>query len=344
MIEQATYGLATGAAVVIDRLIGSFMPVTATTVAQGRAQAGIPDFASCLDMVQPLTPVNLDKDEQDIALDPTLPVSKNLPAPSLEATVAPVAELVLPRQGATIQDAPADLPQLAPTVVQTPREFGGSNAGCLDNSVLPAPSELARVGVAPPAQVVVLPSLVVSPPTPEPVRTASARTELISLPWRLQASDGLSYRFTSDVAIIAPDATGHEAPLVQPLHRAPMDLPSRMSLRASSPISDEREVSSIRPAPSWRIDRSSLEEPLTLGAEISASRPGWAPLLMWPQRLLRWLADDQGTTAWVRDYQLDSSKAQTLVASLCCLADQQNVSLRRIMLNGHELWRSPIFN
>jgi len=60
-----------------------------------------------------------------------------------------------------------------------------------------------------------------------------------------------------------------------------------------------------------------------------------------PQRVLHWLSDGDATTAWVRDYTLDAASTGTLVEALRCFSEQQGFTLRRIMLNGHEVWRAP---
>jgi hypothetical protein len=60
----------------------------------------------------------------------------------------------------------------------------------------------------------------------------------------------------------------------------------------------------------------------------------------WPQRLLRWTDDADGTTAWVRDFNLPADEHADLARALRAMSDAQHLPLRRIMLNGHEIWRS----
>jgi len=90
---------------------------------------------------------------------------------------------------------------------------------------------------------------------------------------------------------------------------------------------------------SERIQHSTA---MSASAEIAMPGRTAAASMLWPHRLLRWLADHDGrVSAWVRDYRLDPAEAGQLVDYLRNLAEQQGHSLHRIMLNGHELWRVP---
>ena len=65
----------------------------------------------------------------------------------------------------------------------------------------------------------------------------------------------------------------------------------------------------------------------------------WSSLPFWPQRLLRWSDEGDGTTAWIRDFQLQTTDCDALTDALRGMARQEGLPLRRIMLNGHAIWQ-----
>lgn len=161
--------------------------------------------------------------------------------------------------------------------------------------------------------------------------------DFVSVLWHLHANAGLSYRTVNggELQASAGRITEPGAPPTTAIGRAE----AREARRDARIEQREERLQSLTMQSQLRATR---REEVRVGAlDAAAQRAGWAPLLTWPQRMLRWLGDGEGTTAWVRDYQLDPSNAKTLLDSLRCLAEQQGLPLRRIMLNGHELWRSP---
>ena len=168
------------------------------------------------------------------------------------------------------------------------------------------------------------------------------QVELDSIPWRLQANAGLSYRTVE--TDVRDDGVGlHEmVPLVA--HANSMPLVRGFTFAPFSASSSIAEwLASLQP-----IDGSSAhggsagDDPATAEVGTAARTETVATSLAWPERLLRWLADSnsESATAWVRDYQLAPSQAGGLIDALRLLATQQGFSLDRIMLNGHELWRT----
>ena len=172
--------------------------------------------------------------------------------------------------------------------------------------------------------------------------TTGDQAELLAMPWQLLAHDGLSYSraVSADAQTIEPGRASAMAA------ETPFDMTFRPSapaesVRISTTVDFDAESSGLvawsklpRPAPTSESLQSVSESDL----------PGYIPSgSLWSQRLLRWQDDGEtgGTTAWIRDYTLDAAQARPLIASLRDLAGQQGLSLRRIMLNGHELWRSP---
>ena len=190
-----------------------------------------------------------------------------------------------------------------------------------------------------------------APETPLPMAAPEAgrivvgamgeRIDLVSMPWRLQANAGLSYRTVhSDARGVAAGAI-EETPVVcgtsVSVHG---QLFTFASLAEAASIADW--LDSLQPlAGGFDRDRSAADGIQT--AEATDFTPAETlASLVWPERLLRWLADadGKGTTAWVRDYQLSALQAAQMIDALRSLGDQQGLQLRRIMFNGQELWRS----
>jgi hypothetical protein len=162
--------------------------------------------------------------------------------------------------------------------------------------------------------------------------------ELIAVPWHLQANAGLSYQSANHLMQLSQkaDDVNNSKNLAKPYSSETDHLFSNIS---NDPAFDDikfNESVFFKHAINATANMANtFEITRALRSDTRSS------LIMWPQRVLHWLSDGDTTTAWVRDYQLDASGARMLVDALRCFADKQGFSLRRIMLNGHELWRAP---
>lgn len=66
----------------------------------------------------------------------------------------------------------------------------------------------------------------------------------------------------------------------------------------------------------------------------------WAAALPVAERLFRWMQrEGEGATGWVRDYRLDDDAAARLMERIRAYVQEYDLSLERIVINGHELWR-----
>jgi hypothetical protein len=173
--------------------------------------------------------------------------------------------------------------------------------------------------------------------------TTAARLDWLSLPWRLQANAGLSYR-TAALPLVRADRIAAQAvaATIPPAQTRPGSVPTfpNAAPRTWERIDGllERFAQTEWPAPGSDHDWCG-----TSGGPVRRGLVAW---LIWPQRLLRWHPDPtgEGGTAWVRDFTLDPAQAQPLVDSILALAEEQGISLHRIVLNGHEVWSSDSSN
>ncbi|HEX8027536.1 MAG TPA: hypothetical protein VF491_03695 [Vicinamibacterales bacterium] len=162
---------------------------------------------------------------------------------------------------------------------------------------------------------------------------------MFSVPWHLQANAGLSYLHVGVDSPVPGQVSSYPVPTMMAPESIRSPAPAVVAALIE-PVEGERLQDSIRIS---SLVPSLAETAETREVRTAAAGHGHlAPWLLWPQRSMRWIGDaENGTTAWVRDYALDGENAQQLLDSLRCLAEQQGISLRRVMLNGHELWRSP---
>jgi hypothetical protein len=217
---------------------------------------------------------------------------------------------------------------------------GASPAGELTASAAPPPSEtLAQSGGLEFATALTN----VPPPDVQRIDAGAIgeQIELISEPWRLQANAGLSY------LTIQTDPQGAAADLKpETAVAAPTGSLPPGQLFTFAPIDDGA------PESDWLhslqlVEAGPQHEHASADSTSTAEAAKFTPAVTmaseaWPERLLRWLSDSNGdgATAWVRDYQLNPAQAAKMIDSLHSLAGQQGQQLHRVVLNGHELWRS----
>ncbi len=165
-----------------------------------------------------------------------------------------------------------------------------------------------------------------------------ADVELLTIPWRLQANAALSYQFTDRRLQGIEDAknvltVSDQAALVNPGDRNQLPgVPKNSSVFGH--LGSEKALQFYRMAEAASTRAGAIDN---ARIHLTDSR---ASFVIWPHRALHWLADNDATTAWVRDYQLEPADTGTLVEALRCFAEQQGFSLRRVMLNGNEVWRT----
>lgn len=169
--------------------------------------------------------------------------------------------------------------------------------------------------------------------------TQGGDIELLAMPWRLQANAAMSYQSTAQQLKNIGQTQNVLTTIIQ---ATPDHAVDKNQLQGLSNHGLQYEGVKIDKALEfYRVSEAASALANAFESARSSRADTRASLIMWPQRVLHWLAAGDATTAWVRDYQLDAGATKTLVDALRCFAEQQDISLRRIMLNGHEVWRSP---
>lgn len=170
-------------------------------------------------------------------------------------------------------------------------------------------------------------------------RGETGAVEVFSVPWRLGANAALSHlsRAAYEAAIVLNARPASES-VDQTLSPAPASL--------SAPVASPR-TSTLMPLPGALIASSASLAPGAPVASGSAVEPGsttsTAIAEPWLARLLR-LLDQQGhdPVLWIRDYRLDDAASQSVVAEVRSMVERQGWKLERIMVNGREMWHSPL--
>lgn len=163
--------------------------------------------------------------------------------------------------------------------------------------------------------------------------------ELLAVPWRLQANAAMSYESIAQQVKDIGDTQSVLTTIIQATTTLVVDKAQLPVLSSNGSQFDDIKID--KTLEFYRVSEAASTLASAFESTRSQRADSRASLIMWPQRVLHWLTDGDTTTAWVRDYQLDASGTRTLIDALRCFAEQQSFSLRRIMLNGHEAWRSP---
>jgi hypothetical protein len=162
--------------------------------------------------------------------------------------------------------------------------------------------------------------------------------ELVASPWHLTANLGMSYRLTMN------PSDKNAAELTNVKKYAASSVLANVSTTNGQAFNDRLDDQSVNNQLlfSNQVLESTSRLARTFDSIRAAATATRSAFVLWPQRALHWLADGDGNAAWVRDYQLaDAGEVRKLISAIHCLAEQQNFSLSRIMLNGHEVWRAP---
>lgn len=167
---------------------------------------------------------------------------------------------------------------------------------------------------------------------------SGADVEMVTIPWRLQANAAMSYQLTAKSLKNIEHSKNALIMSIQTTAKNPANHHISQGFSKTTSVLEDPRTDKALQFYQMAEEASKLAGALeNFRLSRSDSR---ASIVMWPQRVLHWLADGDATTAWVRDYQLDADGTKTLVEALRCFAEQQGFFLRRIMLNGNEVWRT----
>lgn len=160
--------------------------------------------------------------------------------------------------------------------------------------------------------------------------------DLMSLPWHLQANAGVSWRSGEAAAsLLAMAASASSAESYAPTMPGPTTSILPGGCVHQWPRPGHHHLPGLYGIPGKGADPAS--EVLTTLEHVGMA----GNVAPFEERMLRWLADEHGTTAWVRDYTLQEAEIEPLIATTLEHARSHGLPLHRIMLNGHAIWSAP---
>lgn len=308
------------------------LPVPSTNPAR-KPEGGALDFASLLANPPATTSTPAEAPKVRDPSAPAVPL-----APGIDGQVLPESLRALQSPQQETVPVPTRVRPTPPTLADMQPACGLSHT-----AVEPGPRPQPLPAAAEPMDP--LTTQVMEPVGTMPTQTQShpgpaleGRIDLVTLPWRLRANAALSYRSTS----VGNMGTGAMMDVARPiLEGAPWAGSNAMRWPTFAWINGEWQPTSTLPRPPFLPlperpghDWCGSSDPVHAG-----HAPAWT---FWSQRLLRWHPDreGEGVVARVRDFGFDPAQTQSLIDSLLALAEQQDIPLRRIVLNGHEIWRA----
>lgn len=143
---------------------------------------------------------------------------------------------------------------------------------------------------------------------------------------------------TADTTLDAVETIQSSATSMEEQATSPDTLLARKTNSQEESTSVDAAVAQLVPVEG---EETSNAVPENLSQAVAAAVSMTAPLTQWLERSLRITKQADGsTTAWLRDYRVDSHEAMSLRDSLLKEARAKGVVLGKIMLNGREVWTS----
>lgn len=86
-------------------------------------------------------------------------------------------------------------------------------------------------------------------------------------------------------------------------------------------------------------DRARMQD---AGQVVRSHAPHGPAAIEWVLRWMKWIErDGHDTVVFLRDFRIDDEQAARMADGLRLFAEEQGISLERVVVNGRERWRSP---
>ncbi|HEX7814754.1 hypothetical protein [Dyella sp.] len=156
--------------------------------------------------------------------------------------------------------------------------------------------------------------------------------------------------YLSELGLLDADSCPRDLKPVAALAAANNDMPLASAMDVSSSVLPAGflepdagiQLSPITtPVPERTAASSAEEADVTAETMASALASAGDDVAHWSERVLRLGRDGgSGVTAWLRDYRLNESELSGVLDSLTSYAREQGIPLRRVVLNGRQVWTS----
>jgi hypothetical protein len=170
------------------------------------------------------------------------------------------------------------------------------------------------------------------------VCNARGEREVIAMPWRLMASGHLAQSAATVQGIVA-DATSVDTVSDGVKGRMPAATQAAASGASTPhPARGDADRHMVPFAPVSAVEGAHARDKTIL----AQSRAPHAPAAIeWVARWMKWIErDGRDAVVWLRDFRVDDEQATRLADGLRRFAEEQGVSLERIVVNGRERWRN----
>jgi hypothetical protein len=170
------------------------------------------------------------------------------------------------------------------------------------------------------------------------VCNAHGEREVIAMPWRLMASGHLAQ---SAAAVQGGVADATSADTVSGAMKGHVPASTQLVASGASTSHPAHGDAGRHMVPFASV--STVESARTRDKTIFAqSHAPHAPAAIeWVARWMKWIErDGRDAVVWLRDFRVDDEQAARMADGLRRFAEEQGVSLERIVVNGRERWRN----
>lgn len=170
------------------------------------------------------------------------------------------------------------------------------------------------------------------------VCNAHGEREVIAMPWRLMANGHLAQSAAVAQGIVADaasaavmsDAVKGQSPVVM------QALASGSSM--TRPLRGDTDRHTVPFAPASTVEGARNRDKTTFAHNQASHAPA---AIEWVARWMKWIErDGRDIVVWLRDFRVGDEQAARMADGLRRFAEEQGISLERIVVNGRERWRN----
>lgn len=170
------------------------------------------------------------------------------------------------------------------------------------------------------------------------VCNAHGEREVIAMPWRLMASGHFAQSAAVVQGVVADATSGDIASGGVKGHIPASTQVAASGASTSHPAHGDDGRLMVPFAPVSTVESARTRDK-TIFAQSHA--PHAPAAIEWVARWMKWIErDGRDAVVWLRDFRVDDEQAARMADGLRRFAEEQGVSLERIVVNGRERWRN----
>lgn len=170
------------------------------------------------------------------------------------------------------------------------------------------------------------------------VCNAHGEREVIAMPWRLMASGHLAQSAAAVRGSVA-DATNTTVMSDAAKNQIPVLTQAVASgTSMTHPVRGDADRHAVPFAPASTVEGVRTRDKTIFAQSHALHAPA---AIEWVARWMKWIErDGRDAVVWLRDFRIDDEQAARMADGLRRFAEEQGVSLERIVVNGRERWRN----